>query len=151
MQFIDQNLLQAIEEGRFTFAYGVSPFVFLLIVVGLVAVVWFTYRKTTRPITPGWKAFFIGLRSSVLVLLLFCLLRPVITTTQVTPQETYLGVLIDDSESMQVEDQSGQARAEAVSALLLENGYLDQLAENFQVRTFRFDNETNRIAGRSAS
>ena len=147
MQFIDQNLLQAIEEGRFTFAYGVSPLVFLLIVAALVAVVWFTYRKTTRPISTGWKAFFIGLRSAVLVLLLVCLLRPVITTTQVTPQETYLGVLIDDSESMQVEDEGGQARAAAVSELLFEDSYLDNLAETFQVRTFRFDKETSRIAG----
>ena len=89
MQFIDQNLLQAIEEGRFTFAYGVSPSIFLFIVAVLIAIVWFTYRKTTRPVSAGWKAFFIGLRSSVLVILLFCLLRPVITTTQVTPQETY--------------------------------------------------------------
>jgi len=147
MQFIDQNLLQAIEEGRFTFAYGVSPFVFVLIVAVLVAVVWFTYRKTTRPISTGWKAFFIGLRSAVLILLLVCLLRPIITTTQVTPQETYLGVLIDDSESMQVEDVDGQARGNAVSDLLFEDGYLDTLAETFQVRTFRFDKETSRIAG----
>jgi len=147
MQFIDPNLLQAIEEGRFTFAYGVSPLVFLAIVLALVALVWFTYRKTTRPLTAGWKSFFIGLRSFILVLLLVCLLRPVITTTQITPQETYLGVLIDDSESMQVEDQDGGSRAAAVSELLFDSGYLDQLAENFQVRTFRFDKETRRIAG----
>lgn len=147
MQFIDQNLLQAIEEGRFTFAYGVSPLVFLLIVVALVAVVWFTYRKTTRPVSPGWKAFFIGLRSAVLVLLLVCLLRPIITTTQVTPQETYLGILIDDSESMQVEDVGGAARSNVVSEMLFEDGFLDELSETFQVRTFRFDNETSRFAG----
>ncbi len=146
MQFINPNLLQAIEEGRFSFAYGVSLPVFLLIVALLVALVWFTYRKTTRPIGTAWKAFFIGLRSMVLVLLLLCLLRPVITTTQVTPQETYLGVLIDDSESMQVTDQNGQTRAAATSNLLFEEGFLEQLAETFQVRTFRFDKETRRIA-----
>ncbi|MEZ5492591.1 MAG: VWA domain-containing protein [Gammaproteobacteria bacterium] len=149
MQFINPNLLQAIQEGRFSFAYGVSLPVFLLIVAALVALVWFTYRKTTRPISKPWKAFFIGLRSFVLVLLLVCLLRPIITTTQVTPQETYLGILIDDSESMQIADQNGQSRAGAASGLLFESGFLDQLSETFQVRTFRFDNETRRIASAS--
>lgn len=147
MQFIDQNLMQAIEEGRFSFAYGVSPLLFLLIAAALVAMVWFTYRKTTRPLSGGWKALLIGLRSLVLLLLLVCLLRPVITTTQVTPQETYLGVLIDDSASMQIEDQNGGSRADAVTELLFARGYLDQLGENFQVRSFRFDKETRRIAG----
>lgn len=147
MQFIDQNLMQAIEEGRFSFAYGVSPLLFLLIAAALVALVWFTYRKTTRPLSGGWKALLIGLRSLVLLLLLVCLLRPVITTTQVTPQETYLGVLIDDSASMQIEDQNGASRADAVTELLFARGYLDQLGENFQVRSFRFDKETRRIAG----
>jgi uncharacterized membrane protein len=149
MQFINPNLLQAIQEGRFSFSYGVSLPVFLLIVAALVALVWFTYRKTTRPISKPWKAFFIGLRSFVLVLLLVCLLRPIITTTQVTPQETYLGILIDDSESMQIADQNGQSRAGAASGLLFESGFLDQLSETFQVRTFRFDNETRRIASAS--
>ncbi|MCB1670099.1 MAG: VWA domain-containing protein [Gammaproteobacteria bacterium] len=146
MQFIDPNLLQAIEEGRFSFAYGISLPIFLLIVLALIGIVWFSYRKTTRQISNGWKSFFIGLRSLVLILLLVCLLRPVISTTQVTPQETYLGVLIDDSESMQVQDQDSQSRAGAVSNLLFENGFLDRLGETFQVRSFRFDKETRRIA-----
>lgn len=147
MQFTENNLLQAIQDGRFTFAYGVSPLVFFLLVTALVTLVWFTYRETTRPISAGWKTFFISLRSAVLVILLLCLLRPIVTTTQITPQETYLGVLIDDSESMQIEDVAGQARASAVNELLYEDGYLEDLAETFQIRTFRFDKITNRIAG----
>ncbi|MBL4820993.1 MAG: VWA domain-containing protein [Gammaproteobacteria bacterium] len=151
MQLIDQNLLTAIQEGRFAFAYGVSPLVFLLIAVSLVAAVWFTYRKTTRPLSGGWKTFFITLRSSILLLLLVCLLRPIITTTQTIPQETYLGVLIDDSQSMLIEDVNGsQSRQSAVNELLFDDGgYLDQLSETFQVRTFRFDKETRRIGSAS--
>ena len=122
MQFIDQNLLTAIEEGRFTFVYGVCPLVFLLIVVVLIVAVWFTYRKTTRALTTPWKTFFVSLRSFIMVLLLVCLLRPVITTTQITPQETYLGVLIDDSQSMLIEDLTGQqSRQNAVKELLYGN------------------------------
>ncbi|MEX2131845.1 MAG: hypothetical protein WD772_10190 [Pseudohongiellaceae bacterium] len=147
MQFFDQNLITAIEEGRFSFVYGLNPYLFVLVVAVLVAVVWFTYQRTTRPLTPGWKAFFITLRSAVLLLLLLCLMRPVISTYQVTPQETYLAVLIDDSQSMLVEDLNNrQSRQQAVTELLFDDGgLLDELAENFQVRTFRFDQSTQRI------
>ncbi|MFM1896018.1 MAG: hypothetical protein RLZZ385_1092 [Pseudomonadota bacterium] len=144
---MNQNLFTAIEEGRFSFAYGVSIWVFLLLVLLLVGATWFTYRRTTRPLTRGWKTFFITLRSAILVLLLVCLLRPVISTYQVTPQETYLGVLIDDSQSMLVEDLAGSSsRQDAVRDLLFSNGgVLEDLSQAFQVRTFRFDSATQRI------
>jgi len=148
MQATDQNLLSAFREGSLTFAYGISPYWFLVLVVLIVVGVWISYRRTTRPISSGWKTFFISLRSVVLVLLLFCLLRPVITTTQVSPQETYLGVLIDDSQSMSIADEAGgQTRQASVEQAFFDNGLIADLADSFQVRTFRFDKETQRIAG----
>jgi len=148
MPYSQPNLFTALEDGTFTFAYGISPWLFALLVVAITAGVWFVYRKTTRQLSPAWKTFFIGIRSSVLVLLLFCLLRPVVTTLQVSPQETYLGVLIDDSQSMAIADlPDGQTRQAAVEQQLYENGLLDDLSESFQIRAFRFDKETQRIAG----
>lgn len=148
MQYTQPNFLTALEDGTFSFAYGISPWLFILLVVLITVGVWFTYRKTTRQLAPGWKAFFIGMRSSVLVLLLFCLLRPVVTTLQVSPQETYLAVVLDDSQSMSIADlPDEQTRRAAVEELLVENGLIDDLSESFQIRTFRFDKETQRIAG----
>ncbi|GJM12671.1 MAG: membrane protein [Pseudohongiella sp.] len=148
MQYTQPNFLTALEDGTFTFAYGISPWLFLLLVVLITAGVWFTYQKTTRQLSPAWKTFFIGIRSLVLVLLLFCLLRPVVTTLQVSPQETYLAVLIDDSQSMAIADlPDGQTRQAAAEQQLYEEGLLDELSESFQLRTFRFDKETQRIAG----
>ncbi len=148
MQYTEPTLFTALQEGSLSFAYGISPYLFLLFVVLIVAGVWFTYRKTTRPLSRGWKAFFIGLRASVLVLLLFCLLRPVITTLQVSPQETYLAVLIDDSQSMSIADlPDSQSRRAAVTDALYGEGLLDELSDSFQIRSFRFDKQTQRIAG----
>ncbi|PCI79264.1 MAG: hypothetical protein COB20_05115 [SAR86 cluster bacterium] len=148
MAYSQPNFLTALEDGTFTFAYGISPWLFALLVVLITIGVWYTYRKTTRQLSTPWKAFFIGIRSSVLVLLLFCLLRPVVTTLQVSPQETYLAVLIDDSQSMAIADlPDGQTRQAAVEEQLYENGLLDALSESFQIRAFRFDKETQRIAG----
>jgi len=148
MQYTQPNLLTALEEGTFSFAYGISPWLFGVFVLLIVAGVWLTYFKTTRPLTPGWKTFFVTTRSSVLVLILFCLLRPVITTMQAAPQETYLGVLIDDSQSMSIADlPGGQSRQAAIGEAFFEDGVIDELSEFFQIRTFRFDGQTQRING----
>ncbi len=148
MQYTQPNLLTALEEGTFSFAYGISPWLFGVFVLLIVAGVWLTYFKTTRPLTPGWKTFFVTTRSSVLVLILFCLLRPVITTMQAARQETYLGVLIDDSQSMSIADLPGdQSRQAAIGEAFFEDGIIDELSEFFQIRTFRFDGQTQRING----
>ena len=148
MPYTQPNFLAALEDGTFTFAYGISPFLFGLLILLIIGGVWFTYRSTTRQLSSGWKTFFIGIRSSVLILILFCLLRPIVTTLQVSPQETYLAVLIDDSQSMSIADLPGDlSRQAAVQAQLYEDGLLDNLSESFQIRSFRFDKETQRIAG----
>jgi len=145
---LDQHYLDAIAQGRFTFAYGLSMWLALLIVAGLVGVVWWSYRKTTRSLSPAWKASLITLRSLVLILLFVCLLRPVVTTEQVVPQETYLAILVDDSQSMSIPDLAGsRTRAAAASDLLYgSGGIVEPLGDSFQVRTFRFDNSTQRVS-----
>ncbi len=148
MQYTEPNLFSALQQGNLSFAYGISPFLFLLFAILIVVAVWFSYQTTTRPITTAWKSYFVSLRAAVLIILLFCLLRPVINIMQVSPQETYLGVLIDDSQSMAIEDiEGGQSRQAAVEAQILTDGVLDELAESFQIRSFRFDKNTQRIAG----
>ena len=147
MQSVEPNLFNALSEGNLTFAYGISPLWFALLVVLIVAAVWLTYYKTTRPLSKAWKTFFITVRSAVLVLLLFCLLRPVVITTQISPQETYLGVLIDDSQSMSIADMPGErSRESLVKEALFADGLLEELGESFQIRSFRFDSSTQRIA-----
>ncbi len=148
MNFIlDQHAIDAIQDGRFSFAYGISPWLFALLAFALIGLVVLLYRKTTRALSPAWKAGLISLRSAVLIILLFCLLRPIVTTEQVIPQESYLAVLVDDSQSMTIEDEPGSSsRAQAVSQFLYgDSGVLNALSDTFQIRTFRFDKETQRV------
>ncbi|MFL2846544.1 MAG: hypothetical protein ACJZ77_02360 [Pseudohongiellaceae bacterium] len=148
MEYTEPTIFNALEEGTFSFALGISPWLFGLAVLAIFIGVWLTYLKTTRPISPPWKAFFVVTRGSVLVLLLFCLLRPVITTIQTSPQETYLGILIDDSQSMSIADlPGGQSRRDGVEEVLFDGGLVEELSDSFQIRTFRFDKGTQRIAG----
>ena len=148
MQYKEPTIFNALEEGTFSFALGISPWLFGVLVFVIFLSVWLTYLKTTRSISLSWKVFFVATRGSVLVLILFCLLRPVITTIQTSPQETYLGILIDDSQSMSIGDlDGGQTRASGVEDFLFEGGLIEELSESFQIRTFGFDKETQRIAG----
>ena len=148
MEYTEPTIFNALEEGTFSFALGISPWLFGLAVLAIFIGVWLTYLKTTRPISPPWKTFFVVTRGSVLVLLLFCLLRPVITTIQTSPQETYLGILIDDSQSMSIADlPGGQSRRDGVKEVLFDGGLVEELSDSFQIRTFRFDKGTQRIAG----
>ena len=148
MEYTEPTIFNALEEGTFSFSLGISPWLFGLAVLAIFIGVWLTYLKTTRPISPPWKAFFVVTRGSVLVLLLFCLLRPVITTIQTSPQETYLGILIDDSQSMSIADlPGGQSRRDGVEEVLFDGGLVEELSDSFQIRTFRFDKDTQRIAG----
>ena len=148
MQYTEPKLLSALQEGTLSFAYGISLLLFAVLVVLIIFGVWLTYLKTTRPLTRGWKTCLIAVRSSVLVLLLFCLLRPVITTVQVSPQETYLGVLIDDSQSMSIADMGGgRSRHAAVEEEIFNGSVLEELSGSFQIRSFRFDKQTQRIVG----
>ena len=146
MAYNQPNLFTAFQSGDLNFAYGINLWVFALLVLLIVVGVWLTYLKTTRELTPLWKGMLVANRSLILVLILFCLLRPVINTMQVSPQETYLAVLFDDSLSMSIEDVDGKARQSAVASNFFDGGVIDQLAESFQVRSFRFDKHTSRIS-----
>lgn len=144
--FFAPHTLEALREGRFYFAYGPPPLLVAVLMAALVAVAWLLYRRTTRSLSAGWKGLLIGLRSITLVLLLLILMRPVVTTSQVSPQETWLAVVIDDSASMTVPDAGGRDRLTAVrEALYGQEGIIAPLAELFQVRLFAFDRDTRRL------
>ena len=147
--FWDAYVWDAIRDGRFDFAYGPHPFIAGVLFLLIPLLVWFLYRRTTRPVTRRWKNLLIGLRSAVLMLLLLLLMRPVITTFEVNPQETYLAVLVDDSASMQIADVAGfQSRQQAVAdALYGEGGIVEGLADRYQVRTFAFNQTVRRVSG----
>ncbi|TFH73621.1 hypothetical protein E3V39_10525 [Gammaproteobacteria bacterium LSUCC0112] len=149
--FLDAYVLDAIRDGRFDFAYGPHPLITLLLFLMIPAVVWLLYRRTTRPITRRWKNLLIGLRSAVLMLLLLLLMRPIITTFEVNPQETYLAVLVDDSASMQIADVAGfESRQQAIAdALYGEGGIVAGLADRYQVRTFAFNQSVRRVGDAS--
>jgi uncharacterized membrane protein len=67
------------------------------------------------------------------------------------PQQNFLGVLLDDSRSMQIADVDGQPRSSFVKSEFgaTDRGILKALSERFTVRTFRFSNAATRTTQES--
>ena len=98
--------------------------------------------KSTRPD----RRLLLALRVCVLVLIVFCLLRPALVVATAVPQQNFVGVLLDDSRSMSIADRDDQPRgSRARDALTRSGGLLERLGERFRVRLFRFAGELARV------
>jgi len=147
MQSSDLSFLEALRAGTLSFAYGIPPWAFFAASLLVIALVWFGYTKTTRPLSLRWRVGLVALRSAVLVVIMVCLLRPVVIDQEVIPQETFFAVLVDNSASMKIADMpGGQTRTEAAEDSLSRTGLLDTLAEDYQLRFFGFGGETRRAS-----
>ena len=90
---------------------------------------------------------------AVLVLVLFCLFRPVLVVKAAVPQQNFLGILMDDSRSMQIADQNAAPRGGVRQAQFSapDAAVLKALADRFMLRTFRFSSSASRVGlGRRA-
>ena len=82
-----------------------------------------------------------------LAVLAFCLMRPIPVLSSVVPQQNFLGVLIDDSRSMQISDRDEIARLQFVEDQFStpEGDLRSALNERFSLRFFGFSTETDRL------
>ena len=110
MPAVEPTIFGALGAGTLRFDYGVPFWAFLLLAAALIALTSLGYRTTCRPLTPLWRRGLIAVRSAARVLIAFCMLRPVVVSTETVPQETFFAVLIDDSASMQLVDAAGGDR-----------------------------------------
>ena len=91
------------------------------------------------------------LRASLLGVLALMLFRPRLVLSTVVPQQNFLGVLIDDSRSMQVGDMDERNRSDVAVDLFGANSNLFQtLSEQFVLRTYRFSDQAVRVADAGA-
>ena len=113
--------------------------------VGLLALL--TYRGVRGKTRPMDRLVLGGLRFAGLAVLAFCLLRPALVVSTVVPQQNFVGVLLDDSRSMEIQDFGDQPR----SSFLQRNfgtpdaPVVSALSDRFAVRFFRFSSRTERI------
>ena len=131
------------------FAFRTSWLGYLAVAVaGVAAIVTLrTYTQVRGNSRPLDRTLLTAVRIAALAVLVFCLLRPVLVLSSVVPQENFLGVLIDDSRSMQIADRGETPRSDFVEAQFgaPDSELLTALADRFALRFFSFSSETDRI------
>src|SRR5438477_6029854 len=121
-------------KGHFVMALAWPAVVALL--VGALAVAG-SYARA-RGASGRERATLATLRTAVLALVLFCLSRPALVLSTVVPQQSFLGVLVDDSESMKIAD-DGEARGAFATRTFGPGSALTRaLADRYKLRYFRF-------------
>ena len=96
------------------------------------------YRRS-RVGTGRDRVVLLGLRIALIAVLAICLLRPMLVVRAAVAQQNVVGLLIDDSASMQIADADGASRsARALSAFVAPDGGASaDLRERFTLRPFR--------------
>ena len=123
--------------------------VLAIAVAGVAALVTLrTYAQVRGNSQPLDRTILTAVRIAALTVLVFCLLRPVLVLSSVVPQENFLGVLIDDSRSMQIADTDETPRQAFVESSFgdPESELLTALADRFALRFFSFSSGTDRVS-----
>ena len=136
-------------QGEYRFAPTTGSYVAALLVgagAGLAILAYRSGRGRKRD-----RVALAAIRLAILTIILVCLFRPLLVVRAASPQQNFLGVLLDDSRSMQIADVDGQPRASYVKVEFGANtrGLLQALSNRFTVRTFRFSNAATRTTQES--
>src|SRR5215468_8139572 len=130
------------QKGHLAFQLLGSRWLFLFFVIAAAAGAYFAYKSVSRD---KYSVGLVALRALTFSLLAFIFLRPVLNISTVLPQESYLAVVIDNSESMKIKDDGQVARSDELQKQFEATNFFKRLNEKFKVRTFRFDNAAERI------
>ena len=130
-------------------AFGVAgPLAIVLAVAAVVlGAAVLTYRRVGAHSTARDRIVLASLRIAVLLVVVACLFRPMLLLSAPVPQRNFVGVLVDDSRSMQIADGGTRARSDVIRAALGsgDSSLVAALRERFQVRLFRFGSALERI------
>src|ERR1051326_8251513 len=129
-------------KGRLAFQLLGSRGWFILFIAAAVAGAYYAYRNVARD---KYSIGLVALRGITFIILAFLFLRPVLNISTVLPQESYLAVVIDNSESMKIKDDGQTARSDEMQKQLVATNFFKRLNDKFKVRTYRFDNTAERI------
>src|SRR5262245_12933799 len=88
-----------------------------------------------------------ALRVGLLAVVLFALLRPTLEMKIAVPQQNFVGVLVDDSRSMQIADEQSKPRSDFIKDQFgrTDGPLLAALGKRFRIRPYRFSSTAARL------
>src|ERR1700687_68044 len=119
------------EKGHLAFQLLGSRWLFLLFIIAAAAGAYYAYRNVARD---KYSIGLVVLRTLTFTALAFLFLRPVLNISTVLPQESYLAVVIDNSESMKIKDDGQVARSDELQKQFEATNFFKRLNDKFKVR-----------------
>jgi uncharacterized membrane protein len=141
----------AFHKGRLALAAGWP--IKTIALIGLVAAVAvaISYRRSAADTTSRQRALLAALRLAAAALVLLSLCRPVLLVASVVPQQSFVGVVVDDSKSMRIAGDDGRPRSAFVeSAFGPGRPLMKRLQDRFKLRFFRFSSTAERVPSLSS-
>lgn len=134
-------------QGELRLSPSAGAYVAAIVVVAAMAMAAVAYRTRAARAGTRDRAVLLGLRLALLGLVALCLFRPVLIVRAAVPQQNVVGVLLDDSRSMQIGDENGAPRAQYVQQQFAaaDRGVTARLSDRFLVRSFRFSSAASRL------
>src|SRR5215467_6630983 len=130
------------EKGHLAFQLLGSPWLYIPFAILAAGGAFYAYRNVARDKQhPGM----IVLRGLTFAILLFIFLRPVLNISTVLPKESYMAVVIDNSESMNIRDDGKESRGEQLQKQFEATSFFKKLNDKFRTRVYRFDQDAERI------
>jgi uncharacterized membrane protein len=130
------------QKGSLAFQLLGSRWWFLFFIIAAGVGAYFAYKNVARD---KYSIGLVILRALTFTALAFIFLKPVLNIKTVLPQESYMAVVIDNSESMKIKDDGQVSRAEQLRKQVEATKFVKRLEEKFKVRMYRFDNTAERI------
>jgi uncharacterized membrane protein len=143
-------------ESAFTLLFKYPLFVFAkgrlvlgarwpagVLVLAVLATAWSYSRAAPRLAD---RAVLAALRTAALAALLLCLCRPGLQVATAVPQQSFVGILLDDSRSMRIADDGTPRSAFAGRSFGPQGALFKELSARFKLRIFRFADTADRLA-----
>src|SRR3990170_3303314 len=127
------------EQGKFAFGASRSMWLTVGFVAAAALYALWTYRQVAA-LAGRDRIVLLGFRTGLLLVALFALLRPMLLLKVAVPQQNFVGIVLDDSRSMQVVDHKGKPRSTFIMDELgrADSPLLTALGKKFNLRIFRF-------------
>jgi len=106
-QLLFNYRLQVFRQGDFRFAPQSGTPLAAAVVIAALAFAFISYRVLRSRVEWRQRAVLGLLRIAALAIILFCIFRPVLVVRAAVAQQNVIGILIDDSRSMQLSDENG--------------------------------------------
>jgi uncharacterized membrane protein len=149
-QFLFEYRPQVFRQGDFRFAPPAGAPVAALVVIAALALAFLSYRLLQSRVQWRERLVLGVLRIAALAIILFCIFRPVLVVKAAVAQQNVVGILIDDSRSMQLPASNTQSgsRADLVRNTFAnpDSAVMKALSDRFLIRTFRFSSSTARVS-----